>query len=895
LTSELRDRLQATLGGGYTLERELGGGGMSRVFVAEDERLGRRVVVKVLAPELTEGLSAERFEREVRLVARLQHPNVVPLLAAGERDGLAYYTMPYVEGESLRARLARGERLSLPAAVSVLRDVARALEYAHGHGFVHRDIKPDNILLSGSAAAVADFGIAKAIHTARTAGNVPTATGTLTRDGTSIGTPAYMAPEQAAGDPDVDARADVYSWGVVAYELVSGSPPFAGRSTHRLVAAHIGEAPPPLAVSAPDTPPALAALIMRCLEKDPARRPSSAGELLTELEATHTTPGERVASKAVSPYRLAAGLGIALMVIVLGVLAFRAGSSSAPSRPVLAVLPFENVGAAGDAYFADGLTEEVRSRLTRISGLQVIGGRSAGQYKGTTKSSREIARELGATHLLTGTVRWERSAGGGRVRVSPELVRGTDQASVWAEQVEGPIGEVFALQARVAERVASALDVALLGHERRTAAAIPTKDLAAYDAYLRGLAFGSTANRFSAEARRAFTAAMEQAVALDPGFAAAHSRLAESYLQQYGFGNHSGDLLTRARESVARAMKLDSTLMETQLARGSYLAAIDDVEGALRAFQAAERVAPGNPEVLMSLGNALDALGRSEEAIPLFQRIEQLEPRWAEAPASIAGTYRRLGRYEESIKAAERTKALTPIAGFHDLFYADAYLLWRGDTAGARRVLESGPTRPAMDELTRLPSPFAGRAIWLSVFPRAVIVAKDTITRAGYVRGDWGTADLYHVMKARHFMLTGRPTPGRAHADSAIALLEPALRHRSAEGVLFGYFPPEAMLAEAYAYVGRTAEAARVIDGFVEERQSGTFPQTRARDRPDRLVMAAYVDVLLGRRDLAVARLEEALRLGDGASMSRALLRADPSWSSLHGHPGYERLIAAAS
>ena len=256
VTTSLREQLQATLEGSYTLGRELGGGGMSRVFVAEETTLGRRVVVKVLAPELTEGMSAERFAREVRVAARLQHPNIVPLLAAGERDGLAYYTMPYVEGESLRARLSREGRLSIDVAVSVLRDVARALEYAHEHGVVHRDIKPENILLTHGAASVADFGIAKALHVARTAapsgaGDVettgPRATDeTLTRLGSSLGTPAYMAPEQAAGDPDVDARADVYAWGVVAYELLAGAPPFAGRTAHALVMAHIGEPPPPL-------------------------------------------------------------------------------------------------------------------------------------------------------------------------------------------------------------------------------------------------------------------------------------------------------------------------------------------------------------------------------------------------------------------------------------------------------------------------------------------------------------------------------------------------------------------------------------------------------------------------------------------------------------------------
>jgi serine/threonine-protein kinase len=309
VTTDLRALLQTTLGDTYTLERELGGGGMSHVFVAEEARLGRRVVLKVLAPELTEGMSAERFAREVRVAARLQHPNIVPLLTAGERGGLAYYTMPFVEGESLRAHLAQVGRMSLDAAVSVLRDVARALEYAHTHGVVHRDIKPGNILLAGSAATVTDFGVAKAVQAARAVGAAEAATDTLTCDGTPVdtpvgtpvGTPAYMAPEQAAGDPDVDARADVYAWGVVAYELLTGVLPFAGPSVHQLVAAHIREMPLPVGDRAPDLPPALSALVMRCLEKAPSKRPQTGGELLIALESTRTLSGERITDTTRKP------------------------------------------------------------------------------------------------------------------------------------------------------------------------------------------------------------------------------------------------------------------------------------------------------------------------------------------------------------------------------------------------------------------------------------------------------------------------------------------------------------------------------------------------------------------------------------------------------------------
>ena len=278
---DLRQQLQHTLGTTYALERELGGGGMSRVFLADERRLNRKVVIKVLSPELAAGVSGERFEREIQLAASLQQANIVPILAAGETEGLPFYTMPFVEGESMRARLAKDATLPVSSVVGILRDVARALSYAHERGVVHRDIKPDNVLLSGGTAVVTDFGIAKAISAAREQAEGAT----LTQMGTSIGTPAYMSPEQAAGDPTVDHRADIYSLGCMAYELLTGQSPFAGRTPARMLAAHMTETPKPLTDVRPDAPTALGDLVMRMLEKDPAARPQSGQEIILALDA----------------------------------------------------------------------------------------------------------------------------------------------------------------------------------------------------------------------------------------------------------------------------------------------------------------------------------------------------------------------------------------------------------------------------------------------------------------------------------------------------------------------------------------------------------------------------------------------------------------------------------
>jgi eukaryotic-like serine/threonine-protein kinase len=314
---DFREQIQLSLGDAYTIERELGGGGMSRVFLARDVALQRHVVVKVLPPDLVAGVNVERFRREILVAAGLQHPHIVPVLASGEMDGLPWFTMPFIKGESLRARLDRGP-LAVDHAVGILREVAKALAYAHEHGVVHRDIKPDNVLLTGDTAVVTDFGIAKALSVSRTAPDESFTRGALTQVGMSIGTPMYMAPEQAAGDPSTDARADLYSFGCLAYELLAGHAPFTGRSPQKLLAAHMGEAPVSLTMHRADTPVALAELVMRCLEKEPNGRPRDAAEIVRTLGSL--TTGGAVTMPSVSRQRqLPLWMALAMWTAMFGI------------------------------------------------------------------------------------------------------------------------------------------------------------------------------------------------------------------------------------------------------------------------------------------------------------------------------------------------------------------------------------------------------------------------------------------------------------------------------------------------------------------------------------------------------------------------------------------------
>lgn len=611
----------------YRVGRELGRGGMARVYLAHDVKHRRDVAIKVIRPELSASLGHDRFLREIEIAARLRHPNIVPLYDSGEVSGSLYFVMPYEEGPSLRERLAQGGALPIPDALNVLRDVARALAYAHEHGVVHRDIKPDNVMLSGGAAVVTDFGIAKAVSVALTDVSGPT----LTQSGSAIGTPAYMAPEQATGDPSIDHRADIYSFGCLAYEIFTGNPPFPGQSMHLVLAAHLATVPRPVTALRADVPPAVGELIARCLEKDPAGRPQSARDLLDPLggAATPATPVSLAAAPARRPPRSVLWVGLAMVVALIGTVTYLATRASGGSAPItLAVLPFGNIGADSAMDFvAGGLAEEVANALARAPGVQIKSRSGARAYEGKlTVDVAEAGARLKADYVMTGVVRQER----GRWILSADVARAADATSLWAENFDLRPAEA----AGAAEAIAGNLITALrrkfpnaIGSAPARAASQRTPNNEAYRLYLRGQdrldrrepGFTASADLFRA------------AIHLDTLFALPYAGLSMTLaIVPYGQGIPAKDVAAGVEGAARRALALDSTLTLPHVALGLMYQHDYQWDKAESEFQIAIRLDGRNVEGRFQYGRLQLYRGRHAEA------LRQLREARTEDPASAA-------------------------------------------------------------------------------------------------------------------------------------------------------------------------------------------------------------------------------------------------------------------
>jgi serine/threonine-protein kinase len=894
---DLRTQLETALADRYAIERELGRGGMATVFLATDLRHERPVALKVLHRELAASLGSERFQREIRLCARLQHPHILTVHDSGEIPGpagtvpLLWFTMPFIEGESLRDRLNRERQLPVEDALRIAAEAADALDYAHRHGVLHRDIKPENILLSEGHALVADFGIGKALGGERGQ--------QLTETGLAMGTPAYMSPEQAAGEKELDARSDLYSLATVLYEMLAGETPFAAPTVQATIARRFTDVPRPLRELRQSVPEGVAQAVQRALARTAADRFASVSQFAQALRIPAGLTGQAPSAPAPSvippvasiPPAAAAGarrrkfpiaataLGLGFL-LGLGVLfAWRrshpgaAGEGPGAGPRLLAVLPFENLGAPEDDYFADGITDEIRGKLATLPGLQVIASSSASQYKHTTKTPRQIAQELGVQYLLTGKIRWEKVPGGGasRVRVSPELIQvatGSAPTTRWQQPFDAGLTDVFQVQADIAGRVAGALNLALADSAQRTLAVRPTADLAAYDAYLKGVEFYAQGPN-PLTARQALSQ-FEQAVALDTAFAAAWARLSQAASLLNATTTPSSDLVRQSLAAAQRALSLAPTRPEGYLALGDYYRRTSDYAQAMQAYSKGQQLAPSDADLLRGIGLAEQSLGQWDEALGHLQQSQRLDPRNGPTATTLTIALHYLRRYSEALQAADRALALGP-ANLQNFENKVMVLLSEGDLAGARALMAHPPKGVEPTVFVAYVAAYYD-LFWLLNDEQQALLLRLGPGPFDDDRGAWGLA-LAGTCTQR-----GDRARAHAYADSARIAFETQLRDAPDDAGLHTY------LGTALAYLGRKGEA-------IAEGQKGValMPVTKNTAGAYFQHQLARIYLMVGEPEKALDLLEPLLKMP--YYLSPGWLQIDPTFAPLKGNPRFRKLV----
>jgi serine/threonine protein kinase/tetratricopeptide (TPR) repeat protein len=653
------DPLKQPLAGRYRIERELGRGGMATVYLAEDVRHHRKVAVKVFDAEVSSALGPERFAREIAMVARLNHPHILSLHDSGEADGLLFYVMPYVRGQSLRQALETQKPFPIDLTLRVAQQVASALDHAHAHGLVHRDIKPENILLHEGEAMLMDFGIARELRELADESDQ-----SLTRSGLIVGTPAYMSPEQAVGEPGLDARSDVYSLATVLYEMLAGERPFRAPTFAALVSQRLTDTAPSVRAARIDVPPAVDLAVRKAMARAPVDRFPSAGAFAAALTAAPETPGSRV----------------------------------------VAVLPFVNFSANPDnEYFADGITEDVIAQLSKMRSLKVISRTSVMPFKNREPGLREIASRLNASVLLDGSVR----RAGDRVRIVAQLIDADTDQHLWGETYDRDLTDIFAIQSDVALHIASALDAALSPEERTRIHREPTTSMEAYQFYLHGR---HCLVRYTEEGMRKAIEYFERAIERDANYALAHASIAYAHEELVNIGIDQPEISFRAAQAaVDRALAIDSELAEAHTMLAQLRMTRDfDWAGAEIEFRHAVALSPGSADTHDLYGRMCAALGRFDEAVEMGRRAYDLDP--LAHRSDIATTLIRAGRFEEALAAATRALDLDP---HYDR--AHATLGWAQFFAGRK---DEGLT--SLKTAVRLSE---GKTIWLAQLSQALAMA----------------------------------------------------------------------------------------------------------------------------------------------------------------------------
>jgi serine/threonine protein kinase/Flp pilus assembly protein TadD len=610
------ERLRESLAQSYTIDRELGRGGMSAVFLAQDCKHDRSVAIKVLHPDLAASLGPERFLQEIKVAARLSHPHILPLFDSGSVDDLLYYVMPYVEGESLRERLDREQQLSIEETVRHGCAIASALDYASRQGVVHRDVKPENVMLYEGEAMVMDFGIAKAVSSAGSE--------TLTQVGMMIGTPAYVSPEQAAGEQRLDGRSDQYSLACMLYEMLTGERPFSGETAQAVMVKRFTETARPLRSIRAAVPESIERAIAKAMSTAPTNRFSTTAQFGQALSSgSMNTPTDTM---VLPPAQISAAKSVA-------------------------VLPFADMSADADnEYFTDGMAEEIIDALSKIQALRVASRTSSFAYKGKNEDIGEIGRKLKVSTVLEGSVRKV----GNKLRITAKLVNVADGYNLWSERYDREMEDVFAIQDDISQSIAKALRVILSEDEKKQIEKPRAANIEAYDFYLRGRQGFEIRRKNLDQSRQMF----EKAIAIDPSYARAHAGLADCYSLLYCFFDIRESNLKQAEIASSKALDLEPDLAEAHVARGMVVSLYKRFDEAEQEFEQAMRLDPQLFDAVYWFARARQSQGRFQDAVNLFERAALLRPEEYQIPGLLAQALTSLGRHDEAAAALRKQMKL---------------------------------------------------------------------------------------------------------------------------------------------------------------------------------------------------------------------------------------------
>jgi serine/threonine protein kinase/tetratricopeptide (TPR) repeat protein len=864
--------------GPYEILAPLGAGGMGEVYRARDAKLDRDVAIKVLPESVAaDPDTLTRFEREAKAVAALSHPNILSIFDFGTHGGISYAVTELLEGQTLREKLLPGP-LPPKQAVDYALQIAKGLSAAHEKGVVHRDLKPENLFVSrGGHLKILDFGLAKRVEAVAPGAETSAPTRSdHTEPGTVLGTMGYMSPEQLRG-LTADHRSDIFSFGAILYELFSGRKAFKRNTASDTIAAILKEEPPELPGS--DVPIAIDHVVRHCLEKDRDDRFQSARDIvfaLSEASSSALTSAPRTTAlptrKRKLPIAIAATVALFAVAAVLLLRRIPAVPAGTPTVQRLAVLPFENLGSPQDDYFADGIADEIRAKLTSVSGVEVIARGSSTPYKKTSKSQTQIAGELGVGYLLTATVRWQKSAGASRVQVTPELVevrKSGAPASKWQESFDAALTDVFQVQSDIASRVASALGVALRGTEEKRLLDKPTRNLAAYDAFLKGQEIWRSLAVGDPPGLRRALSFYDQAVALDPAFAQAWARISWANASLYTNISPTPEVAERAREAAEKAVTLAPDAPEGYHALGNYRRLVLlDYGGALEQYRKGQSLSPGNADLLTATALAEESLGRWAAAVEHFRQAERLDPRSIPQLFRLGQALLYLRRYAEARQALDRGLDLAP--GNLTLISEKVMtFLGEGDLAGARKVVAAVPKEV---EPTALVAYLAKLdLIWVLDGAQREVLLRLTPGAFNDDRAVWAVALLQAA--------AGDAAKVRTYAEEAVKALAEQLRAAPDDAVR------RATLGFALAHLGRRQEAIRegkrsvALTPVAKDSSVGTVVQHQL----------ALIYILTGEPEKALDNLGPLLRVP--YLLSPGWLQIDPNFDPVRNNPRFQKLV----